>query len=50
MLLFYKGNAPHAYHVAGLAEAMFDGWRDLHKLDSRDRTLLRVAALLHDIG
>lgn len=50
MLLFYKGDTAHAYHVADLAEAMFDGWHDLHKLDARDRLLLRVAALLHDIG
>ncbi|HMM23066.1 MAG TPA: Ppx/GppA phosphatase family protein [Selenomonadales bacterium] len=50
MLLFYKGNIPHAYHVAELAEAMFDGWQYAHRLDPRDRTLLRVAALLHDIG
>ncbi len=50
MLLFYKGDAPHAYHVAALSEAMFDGWQDLHRLDDRDRKLLRVASLLHDIG
>ncbi len=50
MLLFYKGNTDHAYHVAALSEAMFDGWRELHRLDERDRKLLRVAALLHDIG
>jgi exopolyphosphatase/guanosine-5'-triphosphate,3'-diphosphate pyrophosphatase len=50
MLLFYKGNAPHAYHVADLAESMFDGWQDLHSFDDRDRRLLKVAALLHDIG
>jgi exopolyphosphatase/guanosine-5'-triphosphate,3'-diphosphate pyrophosphatase len=50
MLLFYKGNTTHAYHVAALAEAMFDGWRDLHRLDERDRKLLRVSSLLHDIG
>jgi exopolyphosphatase/guanosine-5'-triphosphate,3'-diphosphate pyrophosphatase len=50
MLLFYKGNAQHAYHVADLAEAMFDGWQELHGLDDRDRLLLRVAAVLHDIG
>lgn len=50
MLLFYKGDAAHAYHVAALAETMFDGWRELHRLEERDRKLLRVAALLHDIG
>lgn len=50
MLLFYKGNIPHAYHVAELAEAMFDGWQFVHRLEPRDRVLLRVAALLHDIG
>jgi exopolyphosphatase/guanosine-5'-triphosphate,3'-diphosphate pyrophosphatase len=50
MLLFYKGDTAHAYHVAALAEAMFDGWQDLHRLDDRDRLLLRVASLLHDIG
>ena len=50
MLLFYKGDAVHAYHVAALTDAMFDGWRELHRLDDRDRQLLKVAALLHDIG
>jgi exopolyphosphatase/guanosine-5'-triphosphate,3'-diphosphate pyrophosphatase len=50
MLLFYKGDTTHAYHVAALAESLFDGWQPLLKLQQRDRTLLRVAALLHDIG
>jgi exopolyphosphatase/guanosine-5'-triphosphate,3'-diphosphate pyrophosphatase len=50
MLLFYKGDVAHAYHVADLASAMFDGWQDLHRLDYRDKVLLRVASLLHDIG
>jgi exopolyphosphatase/guanosine-5'-triphosphate,3'-diphosphate pyrophosphatase len=50
MLLFYKGDTTHAYHVATLAESLFDGWQPLLKLQQRDRTLLRVAALLHDIG
>ncbi|WP_425059296.1 Exopolyphosphatase [Sporomusa carbonis] len=50
MLLFYKGNEAHAYHVAKLAEKMFDGWQPLLKLTTRDRKLLKVAALLHDIG
>lgn len=50
MMLFYKANAAHAYHVSNLAETMFDGWQALHKLEQRDKELLRVAALLHDIG
>jgi exopolyphosphatase/guanosine-5'-triphosphate,3'-diphosphate pyrophosphatase len=50
MLMFYKGDFPHASHVANLALAMFDGWQELHNLDQRDRTLLQVASLLHDIG
>lgn len=50
MMLFYKANAAHAYHVSNLAETMFDGWQSLHKMDPRDKELLRVAALLHDIG
>lgn len=50
MLLFYKGNEAHAEHVANLAETMFDKWQPILRLSSRDRKLLRVAALLHDVG
>lgn len=50
MLLFYKGNEAHAEHVAKLAETMFDKWQSILRLTARDRKLLRVAALLHDIG
>ena len=50
MLGFYKGDIPHAYKVADLAEAMFDGWQDLINFGPREKSLLRVAALLHDIG
>lgn len=50
MLLFYKGNEAHAEHVAKLAETMFDNWQSILRLSARDRRLLRVAALLHDIG
>ena len=50
MLNFYKGQAEHASHVAFLADTMFEGWHPLHRLGPRDRKLLRVAALLHDIG
>lgn len=50
MLLFYKGNVAHADQVTALAAAMFDGWQELHNLEPRDKTLLHVASLLHDIG
>jgi exopolyphosphatase/guanosine-5'-triphosphate,3'-diphosphate pyrophosphatase len=50
MLLFYKGNTLHAYHVAYLAMTMFEGWQKLHNLTGRERVLLKVAAFLHDIG
>lgn len=50
MLLFYKGNEAHAEHVAKLADTMFDHWQPILRLTSRDRCLLQVAALLHDIG
>ena len=50
MLLFYKGNEAHAEHVAKLADTMFDNWQPILRLTSRDRRLLQVAALLHDIG
>ena len=50
MLLFYKVHATHAYHVTGLAQQLFDSWQQLHKLTSREKELLKVAAMLHDIG
>ncbi|VBB06914.1 ppx/gppa phosphatase [Lucifera butyrica] len=50
ILLFYNGNSLHAEHVALLTTAMFDGWQELHKMGPRDRTLLQIVSLLHDIG
>jgi len=50
MLLFYKGDTIHARHVSRLAEKMFDSWLPLLRLGQRDKKLLMVAALLHDIG
>ncbi|MEM5795916.1 MAG: HD domain-containing protein, partial [Bacillota bacterium] len=50
MLKFYNGNVGHAYKVAELAGQMCDGWQELLAFDGRNRVLLRVAALLHDIG
>jgi exopolyphosphatase/guanosine-5'-triphosphate,3'-diphosphate pyrophosphatase len=40
----------HAFHVARLAETIFDQLAPLYKLARRERLLLSAASLLHDIG
>lgn len=49
-LLSYNGNTTHAYHVAKLANNLFDDWQELLNLHADDKMLLHVAAVLHDIG
>jgi exopolyphosphatase/guanosine-5'-triphosphate,3'-diphosphate pyrophosphatase len=46
----YRFDAPHGRHVADLAGQLFDEFIDEHRLGQRERLLLQVAALLHDIG
>jgi exopolyphosphatase/guanosine-5'-triphosphate,3'-diphosphate pyrophosphatase len=46
----YRWDAAHARHVAALALRLFDQLRTEHGLGDRERLLLEVAALLHDIG
>ena len=46
----YRFDAPHGRQVAKLATQLFDALRDEHRLAARERLLLQVAALLHDIG
>lgn len=46
----YHYDAPHARNVAHLAARLFDELKPEHGLTDRDRLLLEVAALLHDIG
>jgi exopolyphosphatase/guanosine-5'-triphosphate,3'-diphosphate pyrophosphatase len=46
----YRYDAPHARQVALLATRLFDELHAEHGLSVRDRLLLEVAALLHDIG
>ncbi|SFL95967.1 exopolyphosphatase [Pelosinus propionicus] len=50
MLSFYRGNTKHSNQVAKLANGLFDDWQEVLGLQPRSRTLLQVAALLHDIG
>jgi exopolyphosphatase/guanosine-5'-triphosphate,3'-diphosphate pyrophosphatase len=46
----YRFDEAHGRQVATLATALFDALRDEHGLDDRERLLLQVASLLHDIG
>jgi exopolyphosphatase/guanosine-5'-triphosphate,3'-diphosphate pyrophosphatase len=46
----YRFDEIHATQVDRLAVQLFDHLQRLHRLGDQERTLLRVAALLHDIG
>jgi exopolyphosphatase / guanosine-5'-triphosphate,3'-diphosphate pyrophosphatase len=43
-------NESHACKVSRLAGTLFDGTASLHGLDTADRDLLEMGALVHDIG
>ena len=46
----YRFDRDHGHHVAMLATRLFDQLREEHGLGDRERLLLEVAGLLHDIG
>jgi exopolyphosphatase/guanosine-5'-triphosphate,3'-diphosphate pyrophosphatase len=46
----YRFDRDHGRHVANLAVKLFDQLRGEHGLSERDRLLLQVAALVHDVG
>ncbi len=46
----YRFDERHARHVADLATSLFDQFADLHGLGPAERTQLRLAALVHDLG
>ena len=46
----YRFDREHGHHVAMLATALFDQLRGEHGLGDRERLLLQVSALLHDVG
>ena len=46
----YRFDREHGQHVANLATRLFDELGDEHGLGDRERLLLQVAALLHDVG
>jgi exopolyphosphatase / guanosine-5'-triphosphate,3'-diphosphate pyrophosphatase len=46
----YHFSPDHAFHVAQLAEVLFDQLQKDHGLSARHRLLLRLAAILHEVG
>ena len=46
----YRYDQAHGRHVAALSASLFDQLTDEHQMTRRERLLLEVAALLHDIG
>ena len=46
----YDYDSQHALIVARFAVGLFDATKKLHKLGYNERTLLEIAALLHDLG
>ncbi len=46
----FHADLEHAGHVERLAAMLFDEGRELHGLGGRERLVLRVAALIHEIG
>ena len=46
----FEFDEPHAKQVAKLCGILFQGLREEHQLDPRYELLLRVAALLHEVG
>lgn len=46
----YGFNEPHSRHVSYLSGMLFDAMQSQHRLSGRYRTMLQLAALLHEIG
>ncbi len=50
LLRKYEADPKHAEHVSELAVSLFDQLKSLHGLSKRDRLLLELGALLHEVG
>ena len=46
----YRFDEQHARHVAELSASMFNQLEGVHGLNASDRSLLRLAAIVHDVG
>ena len=50
LMRYYNVDETHANHVADLALSLYDQLAPVHRLDGSTRRLLKIAALLHDVG
>jgi exopolyphosphatase / guanosine-5'-triphosphate,3'-diphosphate pyrophosphatase len=50
LLRKYKGDMEHALHVAMLGQQLFQSLGSLHRLGAHYELLLRVSAILHEVG
>jgi exopolyphosphatase/guanosine-5'-triphosphate,3'-diphosphate pyrophosphatase len=46
----YKTDRKHAQHVAAMAQQLFRELQPMHALDTKYELVLRVAAILHEVG
>lgn len=46
----YQSNPGHCEHVSNLCSRLFEELADLHQLTEHDALLLKVAAILHEVG
>ena len=46
----YAVNRPHVQNLEMTALAMFDATKKMHGMKERERLLLRMAVMLHDVG
>ncbi|WP_058485974.1 Ppx/GppA phosphatase family protein [Defluviitalea phaphyphila] len=46
----YSVNIKHSYHVQKLSISLFEQLKSLHKMGENEKKILKVGALLHDIG
>jgi exopolyphosphatase/guanosine-5'-triphosphate,3'-diphosphate pyrophosphatase len=50
LLKKYDTDPRHAVHVTALALSLFDQLKSVHGMNKRDRLLLEIAGLLHEVG
>ncbi|MEG0377660.1 MAG: exopolyphosphatase, partial [Eubacterium sp.] len=49
-MLNFEVNIPHAYHVYGLAEKLYQQLKPIHGIKDNVRKMAKASAMLHDVG